>query len=38
VSDLAVVAKLHRDGALLFAADARSVRPVSGAEIVVRQK
>jgi uncharacterized protein YfaS (alpha-2-macroglobulin family) len=38
VSDLALVQKIHRDGVLYFAADARTGAPVSGVKIIEVQE
>lgn len=37
VSDLVLVEKLHRDGAILYVADAKSGKPIPDAEIVAKQ-
>src|SRR5207247_2290462 len=37
VTDLVLAQKLHRDGILLFAANARTGQPVAGADLVVKE-
>ena len=37
VSDIAVVQKLHRDGALFFVADSGSGKPIRDAEVIAKQ-